>query len=49
LPGVVDGRQVKGDYSYETWQGLTSKKDKAAKTKAAADPTGGIMDMMKVE
>lgn len=39
--------QVKGEYSYETWQNLTSKKDKATKQKAKADPGGGIMDMMK--
>ena len=36
-----------GAYSYESWQSLTSKKDKVAKEKAKADPSGGIMDMMK--
>lgn len=44
---VIKLKKVKGDYSYDSWQNLTSKKDKAAKQKSKADPTAGIMDMMK--
>jgi len=36
-----------GAYSYESWQSLTSKKDKVAKEKAKADPSGGIMDLRR--
>jgi calcyclin binding protein len=45
---VIKLKKVKGEYSYEHWGNLTSKKGKeetAAKKKA--DPMGGIMDMMK--
>jgi hypothetical protein len=38
---------LQGAYSYESWTNLTSKKDKLAKAKTKADPTSGIMDMMK--
>ena len=38
---------MKGDYSLDTWQNLTSKKDKEVKKKSKDDPTAGIMDMMK--
>ena len=40
-------KKVKGEYSYETWQNLTAKKNKAEKQKKKDDPMGGIMDMMK--
>lgn len=46
---VIKLRKVKGDYSYETWTSLTSKKkrDVAAEANKKANPMGGIMDMMK--
>lgn len=39
----------KGQYSYESWTQLTSKKprDAAEEAKKKDNPTGGIMDMMK--
>lgn len=37
----------KGQHSYEHWQQLVSKKSKEEKNKRKADPTSGIMDMMK--
>jgi len=40
-------KKVKGEYSYENWTDLTSKKDKAKKEAQKSDPMGGIMDMMK--
>ena len=40
--------QAKGQYGYESWQGITSKQSKSEKDAAgSADPTSGIMDMMK--
>jgi calcyclin binding protein len=44
---IVKLKKVKGDYSYDSWQTLTSKKNKEAKKKSKDDPTAGIMDMMK--
>ena len=44
---TVKLRKVKGDYSYDHWQSLTSKKEKAARAAASKDPMGGVMDMMK--
>jgi len=38
---------VKGEYSYDSWSNLVSKKDKTAKAKAKADPNASIMNMMK--
>mmetsp|Transcript_5206 Transcript_5206/g.11620 ORF Transcript_5206/g.11620 Transcript_5206/m.11620 type:complete len:259 (-) Transcript_5206:446-1222(-) len=40
-------KKVKGEFSYDHWTTLTSKKGKVEKKKSAADPMGGIMDMMK--
>ena len=37
----------KGQHSYEHWSQLISKKSKEEKSKRKADPTSGIMDMMK--
>jgi len=41
--------KVKGQYSYESWQNLVAKKkrDPEEERKKKADPSGGIMDMMK--
>jgi calcyclin binding protein len=39
--------KVKGEYSYDHWTALTSKKSKEAKEAKKKDPMGGIMDMMK--
>lgn len=41
--------KVKGQYSYESWQNLVAKKkrDPEEEKKKKADPSGGIMDMMK--
>ena len=44
---TVKLRKVKGDYSYDHWQSLTSKKEKTARAAASKDPMGGVMDMMK--
>ena len=46
---VIKLRKVKGDYSYENWSSLTSKKkrDVAAEASKKSNPMGGIMDMMK--
>lgn len=44
---VVKLKKKKGQYSYETWTSLTSKKSKDEATKSKADPMGGLMDMMK--
>jgi calcyclin binding protein len=38
--------QVKGEYSYDHWANLTGKRTRKAEAKAA-DPMGGLMDMMK--
>ena len=48
-PGRNHGRQAKGQYGYDSWLDITSKKPKAEESAAAADPYGssGIMDMMK--
>jgi len=40
-------KKVKGEYSYEHWTDLTSKKSKEAKKESKDNPMGGIMDMMK--
>ena len=40
-------KKVKGEYSYDTWNNLTAKKNKVEKQKKKDDPMGGIMDMMK--
>ena len=39
--------KVKGEYSFEHWTALTSKKSKEQKEAKKKDPMGGIMDMMK--
>jgi calcyclin binding protein len=39
--------KVKGEYSYDHWTELRSKKSKDEKSKLKNDPTSGIMDMMK--
>ena len=46
---VIKLRKVKGDYSYENWSSLTSKKkrDSASEAEKKSNPMGGIMDMMK--
>ena len=38
-------RKIKGQYSYDNWNDLVPKRPKTDKEKA--DPTAGIMDMMK--
>lgn len=38
-------RKIKGQYSYDNWADLVPKRAKTEKEKA--DPTAGIMDMMK--
>lgn len=40
-------KKVKGEFSYDSWTALTSKKKKAEKKKGQDDPMGGIMDLMK--
>lgn len=44
---VIKLGKVKGEYSYDSWQGLTAKKDKKKEAAKKADPTAGIMDLMK--
>ena len=46
---VIKLKKVKGDYSYENWANLTSKKkrDSASEAEKKSNPMGGIMDMMK--
>lgn len=50
---VVKLAKTKGEYSFDTWQTLQSKKTreekraKAAKASTKENPMGGIMDMMK--
>ena len=46
---VIKLRKVKGEYSYENWSSLTSKKkrDSASEAEKKSNPMGGIMDMMK--
>merc|ERR1719198_2583757 len=44
---IVKMKKVKGEYSYEHWDSLQSKKSKEEKQKLKQDPTSGIMDMMK--
>ena len=39
--------QVKGSYGYDTWMDLTQKRPKLDAAKTAADPSAGLMDMMK--
>jgi calcyclin binding protein len=41
-------KKVKGEYSFEHWNDLRSKKNKDEKKKLKSDPSAGIMDMMKV-
>lgn len=45
----ISMRKAKGQYGYDSWLDITSKKPKAEESAAAADPYGssGIMDMMK--
>ena len=40
---VVKLAKVKGEYSYESWTNLTSKKSKEAQESSKKDPMGGIM------
>ena len=42
---TVQLRKVKGEYGHKSWINLTAKRQKSEATKA--DPTAGIMDMMK--
>jgi calcyclin binding protein len=44
---VVKLQKVKGQYSYENWPQLTSKKSAEKRNQANKDPSAGIMDMMK--
>ena len=44
---VVKLAKVKGEYSFENWTSLTSKKTKEAKEATTKDPMGNIMGMMK--
>jgi len=44
---VIKLAKVKGEYSYDHWAALTSKKTKEKKDASKKDPMGGIMDMMK--
>jgi calcyclin binding protein len=48
---VIKLAKKKGEFSYENWNALTSKKKREAgdttKTGSKTDPKGGIMDMMK--
>mmetsp|Transcript_47847 Transcript_47847/g.97815 ORF Transcript_47847/g.97815 Transcript_47847/m.97815 type:complete len:239 (+) Transcript_47847:50-766(+) len=46
---VLKLMKVKGEYSFEHWSTLISKKKKGEQSAAAkkADPAGGLMDMMK--
>lgn len=46
---VIKLQKVKGEYSYESWNQLTSKKgrDPEKESEKKKDPMGGLMDMMK--
>ena len=44
---VIKLGKVKGEYSFDSWQQLTAKKDKKSKAEEKADPQAGIMSMMK--
>lgn len=44
---VVKLQKIKGQYSYEHWANLTSKKTIEKRNQANKDPSAGIMDMMK--
>ena len=44
---VIRLGKKKGEYSYDHWTDLTSKKSKEAASKAKKDPSASIMDMMK--
>jgi len=44
---VLKLQKIKGQYSYEHWTRLTSKKTQEKRKEVAKDPSGGIMDMMK--
>ena len=46
---VLKLRKVKGEYGYESWQGLTSNKTQSEKAKVKADPTAGIIFEDSVE
>ena len=44
---VIKLTKKKGQHSYEHWPQLISKKSKEEKNKRKADPSSGLMDMMK--
>ena len=44
---LIKLKKKKGEYSYEHWSSLTSKKPRSEKADAKSDPMGGLMDMMK--
>lgn len=46
---LVKLQKIKGEYSFDTWNNLTAKKkrDPEAEARRKADPSGGLMDMMK--
>lgn len=44
---IIKLTKKKGQYSYEHWQNLVSKKSKEEKNKRKSDPSSSIMDMMK--
>ncbi len=44
---LIKLKKKKGEYSYEHWSSLTSKKPRSEKADVKSDPMGGLMDMMK--
>lgn len=44
---LIKLKKKKGEYSYEHWSSLTSKKPRSEKADGKSDPMGGLMDMMK--
>ncbi len=44
---ILKLKKKKGEYSYEHWSSLTSKKPRTDKIESKSDPMGGLMDMMK--
>jgi calcyclin binding protein len=44
---VIKLQKVKGEYSFEHWTNLTSKKGSRDKVAEKKDPSASIMDMMK--
>eukprot|EP01033_Poteriospumella_lacustris_P003936 gene3936-2798_t len=44
---VVKLQKVKGEYSYDHWTNLTSKKKREEVEEKKKDPMGGIMELMK--